>query len=87
MTIKEGETPKNYSNRYWETYNEIDMNFEDVAVRTFKVSLPTHSELWKSLTIKPPQSMHQLMDQIKEHKKVEDNQNLSKGKVKAFTPN
>ena len=37
--MREGETLKTYSNRYWETYNEIDVNFEDVAVRTFKVGL------------------------------------------------
>ena len=27
MTIKEGETLKTYSDRYWETYNEIDGDF------------------------------------------------------------
>ena len=41
MAMREGETFKTYSDRYWETYNEIDGNFEDVAVRTFKVGLPT----------------------------------------------
>ena len=45
MSMKEGETLKNYADRYWETYNEIDGDFEDVAVRTFKVGLPTHSNL------------------------------------------
>ena len=30
--------------------------------------------------------MHQLMDQIEEHKKVEDNQSQSKGKAKIFIP-
>ena len=62
MSMREGETLKNYSNRYWEIYNEIDGNFENVAVRTFKVGLPTHSDLWKPLTIKSPRGMHQLMD-------------------------
>ena len=37
----EGETLKTYSNRYWEMYNEIDGDFEDVAISAFKVSLPT----------------------------------------------
>ena len=27
MTIKEGDTLKTYSDRYWETYNEIDGDF------------------------------------------------------------
>ena len=85
MSVKVGETLKNYSDRYWEIYNEIDGDFEDVVVRTFKVGLPTHSDLWKLLTMKPPWNMHQLMDQIEDYKRVEDNQNSSKGKTKVFT--
>lgn len=50
-------------------------DFKDVVVRTFKVGLPTHSDLWKSFTMKSSQSMHQLMDKIEAHKRVEDNQN------------
>ena len=53
MAKKEGETFKTYSDRYWETYNEIDGDFEDVVVRTFKVGLLTEHELRKSLTMKP----------------------------------
>ncbi|XP_075666056.1 uncharacterized protein LOC142635882 [Castanea sativa] len=33
----EGETLKTYSDRYWEMFNEIDGNFDDVAIRTFKM--------------------------------------------------
>ena len=73
MSMREGETLKNYSNRYWEIYNEIVGVFEDVVVRTFKVGLPTHFDLWKSFTMKSPQGMHQLTDQIEEYKRVEDN--------------
>ena len=57
MAMREGETFKTYSDRYWETYNEIDGDFEDVAVRTFKVRLPMEHELRKSLTMKPALSM------------------------------
>ena len=32
MSMKKGETLKNYSDRYWEIYNEIDGDFEDDAV-------------------------------------------------------
>lgn len=53
MEIREGETLKNYSDRYWETFNEIDRDFEDVAIRTFKVGFPTEHDLRKSLTMKP----------------------------------
>ena len=66
MSIREEKTLKNYSDRYWELYNETDEDFKDVAIRTFKVGLPTHSDLWKSLTMKPPWSMHLLMDRIEE---------------------
>ena len=62
MTMEEGETLKTYSNRYWEMFNEIHGDFEDVAIRTFKVGLPAEHELRKSLTKKPAQNMRQLMD-------------------------
>ncbi|XP_075633567.1 uncharacterized protein LOC142606041 [Castanea sativa] len=84
MAMREGETLKTYSNRYWETFNEIDGDFEDVAIRTFKVVLPTEHDLRKSLTMKPARSMHQLMDRIDEHKQVKEDQTQQKGKAKVF---
>ena len=36
---------KTYSDRYWEMFNEINRNFDDVAIRTFKVGLPTEYDL------------------------------------------
>ena len=87
MAIIEGETLKNYFDRYWEMYNEIDGDFEDVAIRTVKVGLPTQSDLWKLLTMKPSQRLDQLMNHIEEHKKVKDDESQSKGKAKIFTPN
>ena len=45
LSIREGETLKAYSDRYWEMYNEIDGDFEDVAISTFKVSLPNEHGL------------------------------------------
>ena len=47
-----------YSNRYWELFNEIDGEFNDVAVRTFKMGLPMNSDLRKSLTMKLARDMH-----------------------------
>ena len=55
--MQEGETLKTYSDRYWETFNEIDGDFEDIAIRTFKVVLPMEHDLRKSLTMKPACSM------------------------------
>ena len=46
-----------YSDRYWEMSNEIDENFDDVAIRTFKVVLPIEHDLRKSLTMKPIRSV------------------------------
>ena len=62
--MREGETLKTYSDRYWKMFNEIDGDFKDVAIRTFKVGLPTKHDLRKSLTRKPARSMRQLMDRI-----------------------
>lgn len=63
-----------YSNRYWEMFNEIDGDFDDVAIRNFKVGLPAEHNLRKSLTKKPVRSIRQLMDRIDEYKRVEEDQ-------------
>ena len=39
MTLREEETLKTYSDKYWEMFNEIDRDFNDVVIRTFKVDL------------------------------------------------
>ena len=53
-------------------FNKIDGDFDNVAIRTFKVSLPTEHDLRKSLTKKPIKSVHRLMDRIDEYKRVEE---------------
>ena len=68
MSMRESETLKTYSNRYWEMFNEIDRDFDDVAIRTFKVSLPTEHDLRKFLTRKPVRNVLQLIDRIDEYK-------------------
>ena len=45
-------------------FNEIDGDFDDVAIRTFKVGVPTEHDLRKSLTKKPVRSVCQLMNCI-----------------------
>ena len=62
LSMREGETLKAYSDRYWEMYNEIDGDFEDVAINTFKVGLSNEHGPRKSLTSKPVTSVRQLMD-------------------------
>ena len=66
-------------------YNEIDGDFDDVAISTFKSDLPTEHGLRKSLTGKPVTSLCQLMDQIDKYKMVEEDQQLGKGKAKVIS--
>ena len=55
-------------------FNEIDEDFDDVAIRTFKVRLPAEHDLRKSLTKKPVRSVRRLMDYIDEYKQVKEDQ-------------
>ena len=71
MTTWEGEILKAYLDRYWEIFNEIDGDFDDVAIMTFKVGLLAEHDLRKSLTKKPIRSVRWLMYHIDEYKEVE----------------
>ena len=66
-------------------FNEINRNFDDIAIRTFKVSQPVEHDLRKSLTRKPIRSVRQLMDCIDEYKWVEEDQQQGKGKAKVIS--
>ena len=66
-------------------FNEIEGDFKDVAISTFKLGLPAKHGLRKSLTEKPITSIRQLMDRIDKYKKVEEDQLQDKGKSK-FIP-
>ena len=65
-------------------FNEIEGDFKDVAISTFKLGLPTRHGLRKSLTGKPVTSIHQLMYQIDKYKRVEEDQVQDKGKDKVI---
>ena len=84
LSMREGETLKAYSYRYWEMYNEIGGDFEDVVISTFKVGLPNDHGLRKSLTSKPVTSVYQLMDRIDKYKRIEEDQQQRKGKEKVI---
>ena len=84
LSMQESETLKAYSDRYWEMYNEIYGDFEDVVISTFKVGLPNEHGLRKSLTGKPVTSVHKLMDRIDKYKRVEEDQQQGKGKAKVI---
>ena len=65
-------------------FNEIDGDFDDVAIRTFKVSLPAKHDLRKSLTKKSVRSVHRFMDCIDKYKRVKEDQQQRKGKAKVI---
>ena len=65
-------------------FNEIDGDFDDVAIKTFKVSLLAKHDLRKSFTEKLVTSVCQLMDRIDKNKRVEEDQEQGKGKGKVI---
>ena len=65
-------------------YNEIDGDFDDVAINTFKVGLLAEHDLRKSLTGKLVISVIQLMDRIDKYKRVKEDQQQGKGKAKVI---
>ena len=65
-------------------FNEIDGDFDDVAIRTFKAGLPTKHDLRKSLTKKSVKSVSWLINRIDKYKLVKENQQQGKGKAKVI---
>ena len=84
LSMQEGESLKTYSKRYWEMFNEIDGDFDELAISSFKLGLPVDRGLKKSLTGKPVTSVRQLMDRIDKYKRVEEDQQQGKGKDKVI---
>ena len=77
MKLGDNESIKDYSTRFWETYNNIDGCGEDMAVRTFKLGLPPSIGLCQSLTKRPPSNIRKLMDRIKQFIRVEEDRGNS----------
>ena len=65
-------------------YNEINGEFDDMAISTFKVNLPAEHDLRKSLAGKPVINVRQLMDRIDKYKRIEEAQQQGKGKAKVI---
>ena len=84
MSMREGEALKAYLDRYWEMFNEIDGDYDDVAISTFKAGLPAEHDLRKSLTGKPVTSVRLLMDRIDKYRRIEEDQLQGTGKVKVI---
>ena len=84
MSMREGKFVKAYSEKYWEMFNEIDGDFDEVVIKTFKVSLPSEHGLRKFLIGKPVTSLRQLMDRVDKYKRIEDDQQQGKRKAKVI---
>ncbi|XP_065638788.1 uncharacterized protein LOC111993839 [Quercus suber] len=84
LSMQKGENLKTYSDRYWEMFNKIEDDFDDMAISTFKLGLPAEHSLRKSLTGKPVTNVRQLMNRIDKYKRVEENQQQGKGKDKVI---
>ena len=72
ISMRDGETLKAYLDRYWEMFNEIDRSYDDVAISTFKASLPAEHDLRKFLTGKLVVNVCQLMDRIDKYRRIEE---------------
>ena len=64
--------------------NEIDSDFDEVLIKTFKVGLPAKHRLRKSLIGKPVTSLRQLMDRVDKYKRIKGDQQQGKGKAKVI---
>ena len=82
MSMREGESVKAYFERYWEMFNEIDGDFDEVAFKTFKVGLPVEHGLRMSLTSKPVTSLRQLMDRVDKYKRMKMTSCKERGKLR-----
>jgi hypothetical protein len=74
MKLEDNETIKDYSTRFWETYNDIDGCGEEVAVRTFKLGLPLGIGLCQSLIKRPAPTLGKLISRIDQFIQVEEDE-------------
>ena len=65
-------------------FNEIDGNYDDVSISTFKAGSPAEHDLRKSLTGKPVTSVRLLMDKIDKYRRIKEDQLQGKGKAKVI---
>ncbi|GFZ15662.1 hypothetical protein Acr_25g0000710 [Actinidia rufa] len=74
LTLKKGmnESIRNYSKRYWETYNEIKGCSDEMAVASYKLGLSPRDSLWENLTLDPPNGLQDLMSWVEMLARLED---------------
>ena len=86
LKLEEGESIKDYTTRFWETYNDINNYSENVAVRTFKSGLPLGTGLRQLLTKRLATTLRKLMDRIKQFIRVEEDGGNTASKQMATQP-
>ena len=79
IKMRVDKTLRSYASRYWELYNEIGGDNEKITASIFRMGLLEDSELWESLTKRPPEDMGQLMRHIEEYKRLEDDRLQKRG--------
>ncbi|GFS40182.1 hypothetical protein Acr_00g0066980 [Actinidia rufa] len=74
LTLKKdrNESIRNYSKRYWETYNEIEECSEEMAVASYKLGLSPGDRLWENLTLDPTTGLRDLMSRVEMFARLED---------------
>ena len=65
-------------------FNEIDGDFDDMAIRTFKVSLPAEHDLRKSMTKKPVRSVRLSWTVLMSINGLRKTSNKAKGKLRLY---
>ncbi|XP_057478211.1 uncharacterized protein LOC130765726 [Actinidia eriantha] len=74
LTLRKGknESIRNYSKRYWETYNEIEECSKEMAVASYNLGLAPGDRLWENLTLDPPNGLRDLMSRVEMFARLED---------------
>jgi hypothetical protein len=72
IRMKDSESLKSYSSRYWKVYNKVDGCTKEIAIKTFKLDLDPESELRHNLSRRSAKSMRDLMSRIGQFVRVED---------------
>ena len=66
------ETLRQYADRYWELFNEINNCDQKVATSSFNLGLESESPILQELMLHPPETMDDLMQMIDKFFQLED---------------
>ena len=66
------ETLRQYADRYWELFNEINNCDQKIATSSLKLGLESESPILRELMLHPPETMDDLMQMIDKFCQLED---------------